>query len=180
MGLVLDMLILFGLLGGLLLGLRRGLARMLVSFVMLFLATLFSALLYNPLIGVFTSSLGNPESARTGGVVVFFGLLVVFYALLEYAVQRNYPNLNLRRLGAVNNILGAIVGVLWAMLGISLLLLIIDFGGQLMGGPGQFFSNVIRQSNLTPLFREVFKFPLALIRLLFPQGLPEILRYFAR
>jgi len=178
MGLVLDTLILFGLLGGLLLGLRRGLARMLVSLLMLFLATLFSALLYNPLISTFTSNLGNPESARTGGVVVFFGLLVVFYAILEYTIHRNYPYLNIKSLGALNNILGAAIGVVWAVLGMSLLLLIVDFGGRLLGGPGTFFAEMIRLSNLTPLFRQLFKAPLALIRVLFPQGLPEILRYF--
>ncbi len=178
LSIILDVVLLFAIVGGVLFGLRRGFVRTIVSTLMLFLATIFSALLYTPVINVFTSNLGNPSSARTGGSVVFFFLLVVFYAVLEYAIQRNYPNLRIRALRSADNILGAIVGIAWAGLGISLLLLIADFSAQSVGGQASFVHDMLVGSALTPLFREFFKAPLAAIRLLFPNGLPEILRFF--
>lgn len=175
-GLILDMLILLGLVGGLALGLRRGLAKMLVSVVMLFLSTLFAALLYGPVIGIFVS--GNTGSLLTGGVIVFFGLLLVFYSVLEYTVHRNYPGLRFRRLGRLDNLLGLIVGAVWSILAVSLLVLVIDYGSQLVGGPGSLLTEMIRQSRVTPLLRELFKAPLALIRIFFPAGVPNVLLYF--
>ena len=83
-GILIDLLVLFGLVGGIVLGLQRGLAKQFLSMVMLFLATAFAGLLYSPLIGLFAGLGGNPASTRTGSAIVFFFLLVVFYACLLY------------------------------------------------------------------------------------------------
>jgi uncharacterized membrane protein required for colicin V production len=175
---VLDVVLLFGLVGGVLFGMQRGLVRTLLSTLLLFLASLFAAILYTPVISIFTSGVGNVDSARVGGSVVFFLLLVVFYAVLEYTLHRNYPDLRLKALKNWDNILGAVAGIAWALLLISLLLLIVDFAAQMMGGPLQTAGLALRDSSLVPLFRQFFKLPLAGIRLLFPQGLPEVLAYF--
>ena len=160
-GILIDLLVLFGLVGGIVRGLQRGLAKQFMSVVMLFLATAFAGLLYTPLIGLFASMGGNPASNRTGSAIVFFGLLVAFYAILEYTLHHNYPDLYIKRLGNVGNVLGAVVGFFWAMLGISLLMLICT-------------------SYLVPLFRQFFNIPLAGLRPLFPGGIPEVLAFFAR
>jgi uncharacterized membrane protein required for colicin V production len=178
LGIILDVIILFALVGSVLLGLQRGFVRTLVSTAMMFLASVLAALLYDPVIGIFTGNVGS--SARAGGPIVFFGLLVVFFAILEFAVQRNYPDLRIKALGQADNILGAIVGLVWGFLGISLLLLIFDFSASVLGGPATFVSELIRTSYLTPLFRQFFKLPLSVIRLLFPAGLPEVLIYFTQ
>lgn len=178
-GFIFDILILFGLLGGILLGLRRGLAKMLLSTLMLFLATLFAALLYTSLLSLFADLGGGATSQRTGAAIVFFFLLVVFYAVLEYALHRNYPHVKIRALGNVDNILGAAVGVLWAVLGMSLILMIVSYSAATVGGQAQLVNDMVATSALTKLLRQFFKLPLSVIRLLFPSGLPEVLAYFA-
>jgi uncharacterized membrane protein required for colicin V production len=178
-GILIDLLILFGLVGGIVQGLRRGLAQQFLSVVMLFLATAFSALLYGPVITLFAGFGGSPTSSKTGSAIVFFFLLVIFYAILEYTLHRNYPNLRIKALGNVGNILGAVLGFVWAMFGISLLLLIADYTAAVVGGPAQFVNELLRTSYLTPLFRQLFKLPLAALKVLFPNGLPEVLVYFS-
>jgi len=147
---------------------------------MLFLAMAFAALFSGPLIGLLAGMGGDPASSRTGSAIVFFGLLVAFYAILEYTLHRNYPDLRIRRLGNAGNVLGAVVGFFWAMLGISLLMLIIDYTAAAMGGQAQFINDLFSTSYLTPLFRQFFRFPLAGLRPLFPGGVPEVLSFFAR
>ena len=178
-GILIDLLVLFGLVGGIVQGLRRGLAQQVLSVVMLFLATAFASLLYSTVISLFAGFSGNANSNRTGSAIVFLGLLVVFYALLEYTLYRNYPGLRIKALGDVGNILGAVVGFFWAMLGISLLMLIFDYSATVIGGQATFFNELLRTSYLTPLFRQLFNIPLAGLRPLFPYGLPEVLAYFA-
>lgn len=178
-GILIDLLVLLGLVGGISLGLRRGLAQQALSVVMLFLATAFSSLLYTAVINLFASFSGAAANNRTASAIVFFGLLVLFYAILEYALHRNYPGLRIKALGDVGNILGAVMGFFWAMLGISLLLLIFDYSAAVLGGPATFFNELLRTSYLTPLFRQLFNIPLAGLRPLFPYGLPEVLAYFA-
>lgn len=179
-GILIDLLALLGLVGGIIQGLRRGLAQQFLSVVMLFLATAFAGLLYSPLLGMFNSLGGSPATNRTGSAIVFFFLLVVFYAILEYTLHHNYPDLRIKALGNAGNVLGAVVGFFWAMLGISLLMVIFDYTAAVVGGPAQFVNSLFRTSYLVPLFRQFFNLPLAGLRPLFPTGLPEVLSFFAR
>jgi uncharacterized membrane protein required for colicin V production len=179
LGLLVDLLILFGLVGGIVLGLQRGLAQQFLSLIMLFLATAFAGLFYGVVLGAVASLGGSAATNRTGSAIIFFGLLVAFYAILEYTLRRNYPNMRIKRLGQVGNVLGAVAGFFWAMLGICLLLLIFDYTSAAVGGQAQFVNELLRASNLTPLFRRFWNIPLAGLRPLFPGGLPEVLAYFA-
>ena len=179
-GIVLDLIILFALVGGVLWNMSRGFLRALVGTLMLFLALAFAALLYGPLINWFGNALENPGSGRTGGAVVFGGMLILFYSLLEYTISRNYPALRLPKLGVWDNILGAVVGIFWSLLAISLLLIVLDFTVITVGGDVSFIGDLLRTSLLIKVFRSFFQIPLAPLRLLFPQGLPEILQYFTR
>ena len=179
-GIVLDLILLFAFVGGILWCMRRGFVRTLVATLLLFLATIVAALLYSPLIGLFSTSLGNPSSGRTAGAIVFGALVIVLYAVLEFTISRNYPDLRIARLGTWDNILGALVGIVWSALAISLFLLVLDFGAITIGSDITFVSDLLRTSFMVPLFRKFFLIPLAPIRLLFPHGLPEVLTYFTR
>jgi hypothetical protein len=136
--------------------------------------------LYNPIIYWFSSVMEKPGSGRTGGAFVFAGLLIVFYAVLEVIVSRNYPQLKVRRLGVWDNILGIVVGIAWSLLAISLVLIVMDFAYITIGPDLSFVGDLVRTSLLIKVFRAFFQIPLAPIRLLFPGGLPEVLQYFSR
>jgi uncharacterized membrane protein required for colicin V production len=178
-GILFDLLVLLGLVGGIVQGLQRGLAKQFLSVVMLFMATAFAGLFYGAVLGVFSTLGGSAATNRTGSAIVFFGLLVAFYAILEYALHRNYPGLYIKALGQAGNLLGAVVGFFWAVLGISLLMLIFDYTASVTGGQAQFVNDLFNASHLTPLFRQFFNIPLAGLKPLFPGGLPEVLIYFA-
>ena len=181
MSIILDLAILFGLVGGILWSMRRGLLRTLVSIGILFLSTLFAALLYNPLINAFTASLGNPSSGQTAGAIVFGGLMIVFVVGLEAVVYRNYPGLRTgkSKLGVWDNVLAAFFGLIWSMFVISLILLTFEYGSRSIGGAMTAVGEWITQSFLTPIFRAFFSVPLIPIRLLFQGNMPQVLLYFA-
>jgi hypothetical protein len=151
-----------------------------VGTLMLFLALTFAALLYSVLLTWFDNALQHPGSGRTGGAVVFGGMLILFYSVLEYAVNRNYPGLRMQRLGVWDNILGAVVGIVWSLLALSLTLIVLDFLVITVGGDVSFIGELLRTSLLVKVFRAFFQIPLAPLRLLFAKGLPEILQYFTR
>ena len=180
MGLLLDIFILFALVGGILWCMRRALVRTLLGIFTLFLATLFSALLYGPIITWFGTVSGNASSGRSAGSFVFGGLLIAFDIVLEVTIHRNYPDLRLRALKSWDHILGAIVGVVWSAFVITLVIVVLNFASVSFGGDAPLIPQLVATSGLVPGFREFFKLPLLGIRPLFPQGLPEILAVFAR
>jgi uncharacterized membrane protein required for colicin V production len=182
-GIILDLIILFALVGGVLWNMRRGFLRAIIGLVMLFLAMIVAALLYRVLLNWFGTNVGGGAANRTSGPYVFGFMMIVLYAFFEFMVNRNYPGLRIRRLGVWDNILGAIVGIFWSMLAISLVLLTMEFW-TITVGPGtpavDLFGNLLATSFMTKVFRQFFVLPLAPLKLLFPTGLPEVFLYFTR
>ncbi len=180
-GIILDMVLLFALVGGVLWNMKRGFLRALVGSIMLFLAMTVAGLLYNPLLGWFGRAVGGGAQNRTSGPYVFGFMVLVFYLAFEYMVNRNYPGLRIKRLGIWDNILGAVVGIFWSLLAISLFLLTMEFW-TIVVGRGMplidLFADMVRTSYLTKVFRQFFNLPLVPVKLLFPNGLPEIFLYF--
>ena len=182
-GIILDLIILFALVGGVLWNMRRGFLRAFIGLVMLFLAMTVAALLYRVLLSWFGANVGGGAANRTSGPYVFGFMIIVFYAFFEYMVSRNYPRLRIQRLGVWDNILGAVVGIAWSMLAIGLFLLTLDFWTVVVGQgtPAvDLFGNLLATSWLTSVFRKFFVVPLAPLKLLFPGGLPEVFVYFTR
>jgi uncharacterized membrane protein required for colicin V production len=182
-GIILDLIILFALVGGVLWNMRRGFLRALLGLLMLFLAMIVAALLYRVLLGWFGANVGTGAGNRTSGPYVFGFMIIVFYAFFEYMVNRNYPGLRLQRLGVWDNILGAVVGIVWSLLAISLFLLTVEFWTITVGRgmPAvDLIDDLLATSFMMPVFRQFFALPLAPLKLLFPAGLPEIFLYFPR
>jgi uncharacterized membrane protein required for colicin V production len=182
-GIILDLIILFALVGGVLWNMRRGFLRALLGLIMLFLAMTVSALLYSVLLNWFGANVGGGAANRTSGPYVFGFMIIVFYGAFEYMVSRNYPGLRLQRLGVWDNILGAVVGIFWSMLAIGLFLLTLEFWTIVVGRgmPAvDLFSDLLATSFMIKVFRQFFVLPLAPLKLLFPNGLPEIFLYFPR
>lgn len=182
-GIILDMVILFALVGGVLWNMRRGFLRALLGLLMLFLAMTVAALLYSVLLNWFGANVGGGAANRTSGPYVFGFMIIVFYGFFEFMVSRNYPGLRLHRLGVWDNILGAAVGIAWSFLAIGLFLLTLEFWTIVVGRgmPAvDLFGNLLATSFMTKVFRQFFNLPLAPLKLLFPNGLPEIFAYFPR
>ena len=182
-GVILDLIILFALVGGVVWNMRRGFLRALIGFIMLFLAMTVAALLYGVLLNWFGANVGGAAANSTSGAYVFGFMIIIFYSFFEYMVSRNYPGLRLQRLGVWDNILGAVIGIAWSLLAIGLFLLTLDFWTVSVGRgtPAvDLFGDLLATSLLTRVFRQLFNLPLAPLKLLFPDGLPEIFRYFTR
>ncbi len=182
-GIILDLIILFALVGGVLWNMRRGFLRAFIGLVMLVLAMTVAALLYRVLLNWFGANVGGGAANRTSGPYVFGFMILVFYAFFEYMVSRNYPGLRIQRLGVWDNILGAVIGIAWSLLAIGLFLLTLDFWTVVVGQgtPAvDLFANLLATSWLTTVFRKFFVVPLAPLKLLFPGGLPEVFVYFTR
>lgn len=182
-GVILDLIILFALVGGVLWNMRRGFLRALIGFIMLFLAMTVAALLYRVLLNWFGANVGGAAANSTSGAYVFGFMIIIFYSFFEYMVSRNYPGLRLQRLGVWDNILGAAVGIAWSLLAIGLFLLTLDFWTVSVGRgtPAvDLFGDLLATSLLARVFRQLFNLPLAPLKLLFPDGLPEVFRYFPR
>ncbi len=180
-GIILDLVLLFALVGGILWCMKRGFLRALVGLIMLFLAMMVAGLLYNPLLGWFGRAVGGGAQNQTSGPYVFGFMVLVFYLVFEYMVNRNYPGLRIKRLGVWDNILGAGVGIVWSLLAISLFLLTMEYWTIVVGRgvPAvDLFANLLATSFMTKVFRQFFALPLAPLKLLFPNGLPEIFVYF--
>jgi uncharacterized membrane protein required for colicin V production len=182
-GIILDLILLFALVGGVLWNMRRGFLRALIGLLMLFLAMTVAALLYSVLLNWFGTAVGAGAANRTSGPYVFGFMIIVFYAFFEYMVNRNYPGLRIRRLGIWDNILGAVVGIAWSMLAISLFLLTAEFWTIVVGRgtPAvDLLTDLLATSFMMPVFRQFFSLSVAPLKLLFVGGLPEIFSFFPR
>jgi uncharacterized membrane protein required for colicin V production len=171
--------------GGIYLSGKRGFLRTLVSTFALFIAFTLAALIYNPFLNAFGNMIGSSGSAQDAGSVLFGAFTLVFYLFLEYMVSHNYPGLRINALGNWNHILGAVVGVVWTALAISLILLVGEYAGLTLGnspagGVLYTLSYLIGRSTFATLFRSFFGYVLVIEKLLFPAGLPDVLKYFAR
>lgn len=177
-----DLFLPFLLIGGILLCFRRAFLRTLVSIFTLLIALVVSALLYTPLLTWFSGTTGSGGTpSQNGGSIVFTGLLILFFVLLEFAVNHNYPNMRIAWLKNWDHILGGVIGVFWTALAISLILLILHYGSLTVGASQvSGIANSIEQSKVANVFRDFFSIPLSFIKLMFPNGLPEILKYFGR
>jgi uncharacterized membrane protein required for colicin V production len=180
---ILDLVIPFLWIGGILLCFRRAFLRSLISVFTLFISFVIASLLYTPIISWLGRSVtsSGTSAGSNGGSVVFGGLVIVFFALLETMISRNYPDTRIHALKGWDHILGGAVGILWSTLAVSLILLIIEYGSLTIGAQQTSgLSALLAQSKITLLFRQFFNLPLSVVKLMYPNGLPDILRHFAR
>jgi uncharacterized membrane protein required for colicin V production len=175
---LLDLILPVLIVGGLLICFQRAFVRTLISVFTLFIAFAIAALLYTAILTWFAKSLGG-SGQQNGGSIIFAGLLIVFYVFLEWLVTRNYPGLRIASLKNWDHILGGVVGIVWTALAISLILLTLHYGSLTVGASAvSGLAYLIEQSKVAGLFRAFFVIPLSIVKLLFPNGLPEILKYF--
>ena len=176
---VFDFLLLLGGVGGLILGVRRGFLRTILSTIALLLAMAFAALIATPLVGIFVSGSGSPADPPIA--IVFAGLLVAFYAILEALLRRTFPVTRIRFLSGFDNVLGGVFAIPWTLLAMALFVLVLGYSVYAVtGSPAVgLLGNWVTQSSLVAFLRDFFTIPVNLMRFLFPAGLPQPLRFFA-
>lgn len=178
MNLIFDFLLLLGGIGGLLLGLRRGFLRTILSTIALLLAMAFAALLATPLVGIFVRESGGQAETPIG--IVFTGLLLAIYAILEGMLRSSFPETRIRALGSLDNVLGFLVASGWTLLALALFVLVVGYTNfAMMGSPSAgLVGGWISTSSLVTFLKDFFDVPMSLMRFLFPGGLPQPLKFF--
>lgn len=177
--LIIDFLFLLGGLGGLILGLRRGFLQMILSTIALLLGMAFAALVATPLVSIFVRESGSRGDTPIG--VVFSGLVLGIYLLLDRLLRNAFPDTRIRALGSLDNVLGFIVAPGWTLLALALIALLLGFvNGAVTGSPGAgFIGSWYTSSFLVPFLQDFILIPINLMRFLFPGGLPQPLAFFA-
>ncbi|HLF28603.1 MAG TPA: CvpA family protein [Anaerolineae bacterium] len=179
LNLIFDFLLLLGGLGGLLLGLRRGFWQMVLSTIALLLATAFAALFATPVVRIFVERSGSQAETPIG--IVFAGLLLAIYALLERLFRSSFPNTRIHAIGTLDNVLGFLVAPGWTLLALSLFVLVLAYTNFAVTGSSSagLIGGWTSSSSLVPLLKTFFALPVNLMRFLFPAGLPQPLAFFA-
>lgn len=179
MNLIFDILLLLGLVGGLIIGLRRGFVRMILSTISLLLAMAFAALLATPLVGIFVRESGSQSETPIG--IVFAGLLLAIYFILEALLRNSFPDTRIRGIGPLDNVLGFVMSSGWTLLALTLLVLVVAYGVFAVTGAANTgaIGGWATSSNLVAFLKKFFTLPVGLMRFLFPGGLPQPLAFFA-
>ncbi len=178
MTLILDFVLLLGGVGGLILGLRRGFFPTILSTIALLLATAFAALIATPLVGIFVREASAEGETPIG--IIFAGLLIAIYSLLEVLLRRSFPETRIRSIQALDNVLGFLVAPGWTLLALALVALVVGYMTfVLTGAPGAgLLGDWVSRSNLVAFLKDFFDIPVSLMRFLFPGGLPQPLAFF--
>lgn len=179
MNLVLDFLLLLVGIGGLIVGLRRGLLRMILATIALLLAMAFAALIATPLVGVFVQQSGAQRETPIG--IVFTGLLLAIYAILEGLLRGSFPETRIAAIGTLDNVLGFIAAIPWTLLVLALFVLVLSYTNfAVTGSPSiGLIGGWVSSSNIVAFLKNFFDIPVDLMRFLFPSGLPQPLAFFA-
>lgn len=160
-----------------------GLGRVFATLVGLYLAMVMAAFFYHPFSGVIASILRG-VSPFTGDLVSFVILLLLGTIAVSLALGRSFVLGRLPRvLGPLNNMSGAILGLVVAVAGTVLAAMIISLSLQAVDrtaslGGSATMVGVQRQmedSSLVPMFLKLAPTFTSSIKPWFPKGLPPIL-----
>ena len=178
--LVFDFLVLLGGLALLLVGMRRGFIRSLLSTVALLLAIAFAGLIAPAIVGVFVTQAGAQSETPSG--IVFAAVVIAIYAALEVLLRHNFPNTRIQRIGLLDNILGFVCAIPWALLALGLIVNCLGYVNfAVMGTEGSgFIGDWYTSSRIVAFVTAVLAAPIRAMLFLYPNGLPQPLAFFAR
>ncbi len=165
---LLDGVVILILVMGLLLGASQRLVRLLMSTLIVCFTLIYTPAVYKTVGNFFASLLMAPSDK--GDAVGFLLVALLSIIVLELVMRRAFAETFLPSIGVLDQISGALVGVVWAALAASALLIPLTYTGA-MSGPSQ----------LIPVVQAIFRpFALTVLRLLYPPGFAPILDSFIR
>jgi uncharacterized membrane protein required for colicin V production len=166
----LDFILLFVILVGIAIGMRRGLIRVLLSIVGIYFTVLVAGYVYDPMADTLTDGLGLGITMMTN--FSYLVILVATTVAVEVASRSFFEGTRIVSIGALDNLLGGIVGILYGALWASLLLVPAQFGVATTGGV---WTDAIRGSTLVPILNDIFRtVVLDVVRILFIDGIPPL------
>lgn len=163
---IMDALVVLMLLMGVLLGASQRLVRVLMSILIIGFAIIATPAVYQA-VGKFISALLMVP--RLNGDGIGFLLTSLFFIIvLELIMRRSFKGTFLLRIGVLDQISGALVGPVWAVLTASAILMPLTYVGAISG-----------PSTLVPLIQTIFR-PIAMVtlRLIYPVGFAPIIDQF--
>jgi uncharacterized membrane protein required for colicin V production len=168
----LDFILLFVIVVGIAIGMRRGIIRVLISIIGLFFSVIVAGYAYDPMARTLTDGLGLGITMMAN-----FSYLVVLAATtvaVEVASRSFFEGTRIVSIGALDNLLGGIAGILYGALWASLLLVPVQFGIASTGGV---WTNAVRESTLVPILNDTFRtVVLDVGSFLFVDGIPRLYR----
>lgn len=152
---------------------------MILSTIALLLSITFAALIATPLV-VGLVQAGSGTDFRTPVGLVFAALLLTIYAILESLLRNSFPETRIIRLGAMDNVLGFVFSIPWALMILAIFALTIGYMSNAFTNvpDSGLFGNWVGRSGLVELLREFFRIPASLIQIIFSGRLPQPLASF--
>jgi uncharacterized membrane protein required for colicin V production len=164
-------------------GFFNGVTKVTSAIIAIYFASLFSAAFYRPLTEAVTDVLAM--NRRTGELVFFFLLFVVFGVAFTMIISRWIGDLRLpRRITILDNLGGAALGIVVSGLAVTLAALVMAIMLQALNQTVDvsaqentlgFLRSQIRHSALVPFFLRMAPFFVRILAPWFPGGLPPIL-----
>lgn len=151
---------------GLLLGASQRTVRLIMSTAIAALAHFSVPTLYPEVGRFFSELLMMPRNI--GDAIAFLLVIVAFIGIFEAILRRSFKGTFLPRIGVLDQILGALVGLPWAVLVASAVLM-----------PMLYLGSVPGNSWIITLIRSLFRpFGVTVLRLIYPPGFSPILDFF--
>jgi uncharacterized membrane protein required for colicin V production len=173
----LDIILIVIILAGIVIGWRRGLIRMLISIASIYIIVIVAGYAYKPIgdtlvggLGHLGIQVGNIGAHNFSYIVVVIALTVAF----ELASRNSFEATQIRSLGAFDNVLGVLVGIIYGMLWASLFLLPLQYSAAREASP---WASAISGSTLVPTLNRVFQSAvLDIVSIFFINGVPALYR----
>jgi uncharacterized membrane protein required for colicin V production len=168
----LDFILIFVILVGIAIGMRRGLIRVLISLVGIYFTVVVAGYVYDPMARTLSDGLGLGIIMMTN--FSYLVLLAATTVVVEVASRSFFEGTRIVSLGALDNLLGGIAGILYGALWASLLLVPVQFGVATTGGV---WTEAVQESALVPILNDVFRtVVLDVVGFLFVDGIPPLYR----
>lgn len=170
----LDVILISIVLVGVAIGLKRGVIRILLSIAGIYATLVVIGHSYRPI----SRALSGAFSLNRTGTdnFTYFVLLVAMTVAVEVTSRSTFEETRLRSVGALDNVMGGLVGVLYGALWASLFLIPVQYDIHRIGLRSSWYE-AVSDSNLVPILNNIFQTGIMdILQIFFQDGIPAIFR----
>jgi len=173
----LDIILIVIILAGIVIGWRRGLIRVLISIASIYIIVIVAGYVYRPVGDTLAGGLGRlgiREGTTGAQNFAYIVALIALTLVSELGSRNSFEATRIRSLGVLNNVLGALAGIIFGMLWASLFLVPLQYSAAREASP---WANAIYESTLVPTLNRVFQSAvLDIVSIFFINGVPAVYR----